>query len=367
MSELETDKSENHSSPGFSDDLSKAFDEIESQDPADPDDRLAPIEDAEVLEFEQGRPDDAPADQLGALPAEAPAHWSQDDKDAFAALSDDAKPLYLTKVKSLESGFNRKFEDLAEERRGLEPYRGFHDLFRPFEEDLAAAGITAEQYTRQLVATALQMRQSPEATLAHLAQSHGVDLGDLAARLSGATEQDDEFRDPDIATLKQQNKLLQDGLLGLASKFDQAQLSMEQAGEDSVQREWSVFAHSMDDQGNALYPQADELKVLVGEELTRNPPAAGETLTQAFDRAYDTVKWLNPDLRQSMLAAERARALSGSGDDARENRRRADVEKAQRAGRTLNSRSMPVDDVPSQTASWKEEVERQWDEASSAA
>lgn len=367
MTERETDERENHSAPGFTDDLSKAFDEIASHDPVEPDDRPAPVEDAEVLEAEDGRPDDVPVGQHDTLSAEAPAHWSQDDKDAFAALSDEAKPLYLNKVKSLESGFNRKFEDLAEERRGLEPYRGFHDLFRPFEEDLAAAGITAEQYTRQLVATALQMRQSPEATLAHLAQSHGVDLGDLAARLSGASHPDDEFQDPEIAALKQQNKLLQDGLLGLASKFDQAQLSMERADEDSVQREWSVFAHSMDDQGNALYPQADELKVLVGEELTRNPPAAGETLPQAFDRAYDTVKWLNPDLRQSMLAAERARALSGSGDDVREHRRRADVEKAQRAGRTLASRSMPVDDAPSQTASWKEEVERQWDDAASAA
>lgn len=366
MPEFETQGGDDSQALGFADDLSKAFDEVDSETPADEEDVFGtevPTEtggDADILDGEI-------IDDAAGVLNEAPEHWSQDDKDTFAALPDEARPLYLAKVKSLESGFNRKFEELADERRGLDTYRGFHDLFSPFEEDLASAGITAEQYTRQLVATALQMRQNPEATLASLAQSHGVDLTELVGKLTGADDPDDDFADPDIRVLKDQNQMLREELHGLATRFDHSQLSQQQSRHQQMLREWDSFASAADENGHPLYPGAEDLTALVGEELLRNPAAFGETPHHAFARAYDTVKWLSPELRQSMLAAEREKARTVADGGGHEAQRRADVDKARRAGRTIRSKSTPVDEAPRDTPSWKEEVERQWDEATSAA
>lgn len=366
MPEYETQGGDDSQALGFADDLSKAFDEVDSEMPSDDEDAFETEvsgetgDDADILDGEII--DDAD----GAL-VEAPEHWSQEDKNTFAELPDEARPLYLAKVKSLESGFNRKFEELADERRGLDSYRGFHDLFRPFEEDLASAGITAEQYTRQLVATALQMRQNPEATLASLAKSHGVDLTELVGKLTGAGDPHDDDSDPDIRALKEQNQMLREELHGLATRFDHSQLSQQQAHQEQMMQDWVDFANAADENGQPLYPGAETLSALVGEELVRNPPALGETPHQTFARAYDTVKWLSPELRQSMLTAEREKARAAADGGGIEAQRKADVDKARRAGRTIRSKSTPVDEAPRDSLSWRDEVERQWDEAASAA
>lgn len=364
MSETETPGGGDSQAPGFADDLSKAFDEIESEMPLN-DDATFETQVSDAGGDSLDALDGEIVDDMGGVPSEAPEHWSQDDKDRFAELPDEAKPLYLAKVKSLESGYNRKFEELADERRGLESYRGFDDLFRPFEEDLAAAGITAEQYTRQLVATALQMRQNPEATLAALAQSHGVDLGDLVGKLNGAGDAlDDELTDPAIQALRQENATLRQGLQGLSAKIDQSQDFVRQAGDDEIVRDFAVFALSTDDAGNERYPHALDLQQHIGTELAHNPPVLGEAPHQAFARAYEAVKWHHAELRNALLRAEAEKARHEGRTEAL---RKADVDKARRAGRTLTSKSMPVDDAPRETSSWKEEVERQWDEAATAA
>ena len=391
--------------PGFADDLAKAFDELEAVEPETgdgqpqeetdaiaADEAATPESDGENTgdepnsdtlegasdgeqpeEGEEGEGTDDKADDDGegeAVPApEAPEHWSEADKSSFSELPDEAKPLYLDKVKSLESGFNRKFEELAQERKELEPYKGFHDLFKPFEQDLATAGITAEQYTRQLVATALQMRQSPEATLTALAQSHGVDLNSVG-KPNGASA-DDEFTDPAISALRQENAALRQHVQGLSTKIDQSQIQARQASDDSVLKEWAIFTQSKDEQGNELHPHAEALRALVGDELTRNPPALAETTQQALKRAYETVRWLNSDIRSSLVKSEADKARREAEEAAKkaadavksEAQRKADVDKAKKAGRTVKSKSAPVDEAPAESKTWKEEVERQWDEA----
>lgn len=402
MSDKETEGGDSQA-PGFADDLAKAFDDLEAVETGDdqPEADAAAEQEAETGEGEQpdteaqeaeaadaGDDGDQPeaeaeGDEDGqedegeeqlAVP-DAPEHWSETDKESFNSLPDEAKPLYLDKVKSLESGFNRKFEELADQRKALEPYQGFHDLFEPFRQDLATAGITAEQYTRQLVATALQMRQDPTATLQALAQSHGVDLNTLVGKPEGADDEFDEFTDPQIVALTKQNRELEAKLAGISTRIDQSQTQARQASDADVLREWAVFAQSKDDQGNDRYPQAEALRVQVGEELQRSPQRLGETMHQAFARAYDVVRWANPDLRQSLLDAEVSKAREEVEAKAKktveaaksEVQRKQDVDKAKKAGRTVKSKSTSVGDAPAVGETWKEEVEKQWDEAASAA
>src|SRR5262245_35337860 len=56
--------------------------------------------------------------EVGAPPAvtklEAPQHWSQEDKDWFTGMPDDVwRQKWLDKTKSLEGGYNTKFQEIA--------------------------------------------------------------------------------------------------------------------------------------------------------------------------------------------------------------------------------------------------------------
>jgi hypothetical protein len=111
----------------------------------------------------------------------APQHWSEADQDAFNSLPDQAKPLYMEKVRSLESGFNRKFEELAGARKQLESVQdnietlqSVWQVLAPHQEQLAAANLTPGEYVGRLVSVAQHLQANPEATIRWLAETHGA-------------------------------------------------------------------------------------------------------------------------------------------------------------------------------------------------
>lgn len=53
---------------------------------------------------------------------QAPAHWSDDDKRAFADLDPKAQQLFLDRHRKMEGNLNRKHEELAEERNRLKAW-----------------------------------------------------------------------------------------------------------------------------------------------------------------------------------------------------------------------------------------------------
>lgn len=59
-------------------------------------------------------------DEPGKL--QAPAHWSDDDKKAFADLDSKAQQLFLDRHRKMEGNLNRKHEELAEERNRLKAW-----------------------------------------------------------------------------------------------------------------------------------------------------------------------------------------------------------------------------------------------------
>lgn len=59
-------------------------------------------------------------DEPGKL--QAPAHWSDDDKKAFADLDPKAQQLFLDRHRKMEGNLNRKHEELAEERNRLKAW-----------------------------------------------------------------------------------------------------------------------------------------------------------------------------------------------------------------------------------------------------
>ena len=315
--------SEEQGQADIANELEKAWDEIEA----------GPVENVSE-EPDAAQHDDQPGETL------APVHWSQSDKDAFNALPEELRPLYLKRVKLLESGYNRKFEEVAGARKQIEEFSAMleghdpqtiqqtfdtgatvHQLLSPYQQQLAESGLTPVAYVQRLVDVAAHLQADPAGTLNFLAQQYGVNLGAAGPDLSAEHQ----------ATLSQ----YQDAVQRLYAERN-----------DGHAREWAAFT-----QAN---PQAAPLQQRIGIELLTNPQKPGESTNEALKRAYESVRWSDPQIRQSLLDAEH------KAKDA-ERQRKADLQKAKAAGRTVKSKSMPGSGRPIPADSWKEELEKQWD------
>ena len=315
---------------------------------------LAAVEEAPVETPEETPEEGVVAEIPEPEVLEAPEHWSDEDKETFNSLPEEARPLYLAKVTSLETGYNTKFESLADERKQLDAFKGFAEMFTPdHREQLARMGTTPEGYVRSLIATHFQLQQNPQATLQQLAQQLGVTLGEAPA-----LEEDD--LDP---VVNQRLKGIESQLQSLAENLTQTQQSQEEASQRQIQETWQAFAGAKDDQGNVLYPNAEGLKTKIAYELQTLESIPRETAGALLKRAYDNVKWTDPALRQTILDAQ-AKAETDKAKaetDKAEAKRRESVEKAKRAGSDPKSKSGPVSEAPPEGESRRESLEREWD------
>ena len=62
---------------------------------------------------------------------EAPVRWSAEDKEVFASLPNEAKAILIQREKSMEGDYTRKTQDLAEQRKSLEPVKNIMDKWSP--------------------------------------------------------------------------------------------------------------------------------------------------------------------------------------------------------------------------------------------
>ena len=225
----------------------------------------------------------------------------------------------LRRSRLLESGFNRKFEEVAGERKTLE---GLREIFGPSEtQQIEEAGLTLPAYVGRLVSVGKQLQGDPEGTLRWLAQQYGVDLG------SGSDPYADNYSD-ELAELRQRAALEQ---------------------QSNLDREWFAFQNE--------HPDSENLRQAMGTILALNPPLPHETHRMAFQRAYEAARWTDPGIRKSLLEAEAKKTSA-------EFQRKADISKAKNAGRTVRSRSTSADYTTAPANTWREELEKNWERIS---
>ncbi len=158
--------------PSITDDIMAAIRETAqgddvspSDDPHPPGDGTQPVrsEGADELAPEQT---DSPKDDGDAFVA-APEHWPEDDRKRFEALGHENQEWWLNKTKSLERGYQDKFERLGEARRES---AALSDALAPYEAQLARVGLDRVGLVQQLVASEQMLRTNPDEALAWLAQ-----------------------------------------------------------------------------------------------------------------------------------------------------------------------------------------------------
>lgn len=335
------------------DSILKAFDEVEGRSEDDGDNEPETPEEPEAEETaeeaesdeeepEQSDDEDDPeegADDDGEALA-APEHWSADDKAAFDALPDDIKPMWLEKSKSLESGYQEKFQALADERKQIERYKSLDSAFEPYREKLALEGVSEAQAVQRLMAAQTYLERDPVQAIGWLAKSYGVDLTQFAPQQASA---EDEFDDPTITPLKQK---IADLEAREANRMQSAQMQQRQA----LMGEIAAFRDAATEDGSPAHPHFDSVRTHMGALMQAEP-----SLT--LEAAYEQAVWANPEVRASLIKAQEAEAAK-----ARETARKDEVKKAKKAGKTKSaSRSSPSEPKPA--ASHREELERQFEAA----
>ncbi|MGI9383867.1 MAG: hypothetical protein ACR2PO_12000 [Methyloligellaceae bacterium] len=323
---------------------------------ADDGDQAAADDDggAEVSEDDDGSEDDATDEATDTDTVEPPEHWSEADRNAFAELPDEAKPLYLDKAKSLERGYQAKFETLSEDACAGNELR---DVFQPFQPQLDREGIDRVGALRRLVAAhdlltrdadqglpwlAGQTQYRPKdarATVKAIAAAWGVEVG--ASDEGQAEEIIDPAANTKITALEAKIAELE--------KHNSSSSEAEQTRRmGEAQATLQAFTTAKDDAGRLKHPHYETVKQRMGVMIASG---AAQTLEDAYDQAV----WSEPALRGDLLKTQQA--AQKNGDD-----RKTRLQRNKRATTKVKSDKSGGRAAPSER-SLRDELTANFDEA----
>ena len=275
--------------------------EIES--PADPEEK------AERIRNDQGKFAKAkdPAEAVEAAPeAEpvikaAPNTWKKGPAEKFVALDPEVQEEILRRE--------------ADIHKGLDGYRAkaqFADAMleaiEPFARTVKSLGVTPDVAVRELMAADHRMRYGTQADkqqyFAYLAQSYGVDLGQLPQTQQAPV-------DPTVAALQQKVEQLY-------GHINQQQVQSKQQADQALNSEISAFA--ADPKNRHFESVRGYMAALVQAGHARDLPDA-----------YEQAIYANPATRAAVLAEQQAAARAEAAKKAQ----------AARAASSVNVRSRP--------------------------
>ena len=207
---------------------------------------------------------------------EAPSTWSKDDRDAFNALDDKGKETLLAIHKNMESGLNRKMEELAEQRKR---YSGFDTLTETAQSFFPNA--TKEQVTSALaqavpnwLRTYVSLQNDPVSELRKIADAYNVS-DKLSEALLGQDNDESARR-----TRLREMELEQENL-----RLRQAQ---EQIARQKAESAIAEFRDANGPDGKALRPYFKELEPVMARLIAAEPSM---TLEKAYQTAMRTEKF----------------------------------------------------------------------------
>lgn len=272
--------------------------------------------------------DDAP-DNEAVL--EAPAHWPEADRAAFATLPEEMQQFLLRRSKETDADYTRKTQELAEQRKKLAPIEGvsaaWGDYFHEIGVDPAKAINHVMGVERTLrTGTPEQKRDA----IAQLVRDYGIAN---AAAPDGLPQQS---HDPAISTLQQQLNAIQGQL-----QNNQQHAAVLQA------TKLAEFAAETDENGQLAHPHFAAVREVM-MSLARNGQA------KSLEEAYDMAVWARPDLREQMLSAREAQQME---------ERSKSAAKARKAARA-NVRGSGAPAKTARPKSLEEELAQVWEELS---
>jgi hypothetical protein len=262
---------------------------------------------------------------------EAPKHWSEADRSAFAGLPDDAKGIVSKLAKNLEGGFTRKSQELSDKAKFADGVRGLFnesDRNQMVQANTDEAGVVRYLLDRQRHATT-----DPVGYVKWAMQALGVSPDKLG--LPQASKPDEQkapddiealLRDPKVSALEAELAELKQWKQSQDSERVSQQQRQYASTVQTIQSAISEFRSALDDDSGQLkYPHFDAVQRHMGALMdTDQDLVAMPDGQEKLQKAYDMAVWARPDLRQSFLDLEAQRRTQ-------ETERRQNAERAKRA------------------------------------
>ncbi len=283
----------------------------------------APVEGAVVTEG-----DDAP------ITLTAPEHWSEAHRDTFTALAPEGQQFLLDRHKEMEGDYTKKSMEQADYRKTWEPVE---QIFAPYQQQMAQTGQVPADFIGRMLNFEQRFDADPLGVATQLLQEKGIDINNIP--ISGQ----EGFVDPEIANLRQELNQLQGSLV-------QREQSDYDTRRTTVDSNIQNFKDEKTEAGELAHPHfdlvLDDLAALAAvERQAGREPDLGQL--------YDKAVWMNPEVRETVLKAQREAAHE---DDLAGRRQKA--ARAQEAGRGLTG--TPDGATPSEDRSIREELEQGW-------
>lgn len=279
-----------------------------------PDGRFAPrtaaeqqaagVDDPAAAKARQGVQQPGAEQQPGATPtaAQAPQHWPEADKAAFAKAPPDVQARWIER----ETQFQRAYTDVTQKLKGAE------QVMRHFEPHLPAlqkAGVHPEQYVAGWIKIEERLNNKDARVFAEAVKAYGIDPAAVIAALGGQGGQQQaeaEYVDPKVAALERQIQELRTGLdprIGaIETQLTTQQKQAHDAALNGIAQQITEFSSAKSADGQLAHPYYAEVEetmmILAHGEL-----AAGKGLTvKDLDRLYDSAVHANPTVRAKVLA-----------------------------------------------------------------
>ena len=294
-------------------------------------------------------------------PREAPKHWPEERRKAFAGWPKEVQDHALSVDKDLQAGFTRKSQELSDQAKFAESVRGL--IKDHHRQQLSQAGLDEVggfQYllqlqdyaTRDPVGYARWFMQQQGITPEHLGFSSPTRQPEPQHRQqpqpsTGDPQLDQLLADPEVARLRSEfgqfsqaavaeiNALKAERAAQAQAQYEYAQ-RQHVAAVQSLQKQWTDFRSAQDDHGQLAYPHADALMKPMGALMETHPflsgmPDGPDNLAKAYAMALQA----DPELSKPIFEAEVSKRLA-------EQQRKSDADKAKRAASVRPATGAPT-------------------------
>ena len=220
-----------------------------------------------------------------------PENWEPDVKDFINSIQDvKGKRAIFDKLKNYETGYQKKFQDLATQRHQLDDERYFTNSYREFENSLnpdLRASIYSHYgnvpaYMRALHEADIAATKDPVKFLLNYCNNNGITREKLDSYLSGTQNEE-------LKAQKSQEALRMQIIKEIEEKQQKQKL------EDDLR----AFANAKNEAGESLHPllTSDGFIDQMDKLYSVYP-------NKSLQELYDMVVWSNPEYREQAVAQE---------------------------------------------------------------
>lgn len=316
--------------------------------PRDTQGRFRSRESGEAADDEQStQPRDDEIDQAQATPhpaaqearsSEAPANWSQGDREAFAKLPQEGQQFLLRRHSEMEGDYQRRVQATA---RAAEFAEALAPVFRdpvvsgslqqarisPYDAIVQWAGFHRRAMSPNVmerVGLLNELAKRMQIDPAVVAQNRPATGAPANGQLSAQDLQDPAIRFFADTIGKTSSEVMQ---LRAALQGMQQQGAARQQAEQVRQARWNIdqVADEVGKDGQRLRPDFDTVLPQIVELMRINPQ-------RDIREAYETARWMTPEVRQNLVARERQAV----------EHRHSDQRAAQQVRSNVRGRTSPV-------------------------